>query len=45
VDNDLAHARSGFEALDGHSILLMGDGGYLARRLAIGYCVLFNEAS
>jgi hypothetical protein len=47
VDDDLAHAGSGFEALDGHSIriLLMGDGGYLARRLAIGYCVLFKEAS
>jgi hypothetical protein len=45
VDDDLAHARSGFEALDGHVFLLIGGGGFLARRLAIGYSVLFTEAS
>ena len=45
VDDDLAHARSGFEALDGHFFLLIRGGGFLARRLAIGYSVLFREAS
>jgi hypothetical protein len=31
VNDDLAHARSGVEALDGHGVLLIRGGGFLAR--------------
>jgi hypothetical protein len=39
VNDDLAHARSGFEALDGHVVLLMRGGGFLARQLFVRHYV------
>src|SRR5882757_6599779 len=40
VNDDLAHARSDFETLDGHTALLICEAGYLARRCAARHCVI-----
>src|SRR5947209_12452445 len=45
VDDDLAHARSGFKTLDGHTVLRCVWRAYLARRGVVGYCVLLKGAS
>ena len=40
VHHDLAHARSDFETLDGHSVLPICEAGFLARRCGARYCLL-----
>src|SRR3954451_14554558 len=40
VNDDLAHARSDFETLDGHTDLLICEAGYLARPGLTHHCVI-----
>jgi hypothetical protein len=42
MDDDLAHAGSDFETLDGHGILQISAAGFLACLPALRHCVLYK---